>query len=375
MQHLDEGLIHAWLDNALSSEEAARVAAHAEGCSECAAAIAEARGMIAGASRIVSALDTARGGVAPVSSSKPARSLWRRLYLTPTRAAIAATVLVALGSVFTLRHRPVPAVPPAAKLIDSPPVVRQSAPHVAAPRAADSARSPKPMAAPAVRPVQEVREPASTPPKVGQKREALSTGAPAPPAATNAMDAAVDSAKTGSSAAKLAQSELRNVPAGAAGAATPPTGARDQTAARAMPIAPTAQSAKSAAMGAPASTRFESTVLTVPDGAIGCYTIRPMVGDTTTWVRALPEQFALDPAIESGSERARGNVRVPSSAGRLDSVIEGSNWQQTGPNRITVVFEAQQTVRLQVAANGATAEASSGGVTRGVAVARSSCPR
>src|ERR1700704_6527902 len=65
MQHPDEGTIHSWLDGALSADEAARVEAHVKDCPECAAAVAEARGFIAGASRILTALDNAPRGVIP----------------------------------------------------------------------------------------------------------------------------------------------------------------------------------------------------------------------------------------------------------------------------------------------------------------------
>ena len=57
MQHLDEGTIHAWLDGALSADEAARAEAHVASCSACADAVAEARGLIAASSRILTALD------------------------------------------------------------------------------------------------------------------------------------------------------------------------------------------------------------------------------------------------------------------------------------------------------------------------------
>src|SRR5262245_42294969 len=107
MQHLEEGTIHAWLDGALDEEEAGLVARHVAECTSCAAMVAAARGLIAGASRIVSALDIVRGGVIPPSGSggQPRdqvaprrRSLWTTLHFTPARAAIAATVLVAVGS-------------------------------------------------------------------------------------------------------------------------------------------------------------------------------------------------------------------------------------------------------------------------------------
>ena len=86
MQHLDEGTIHSWLDGALSAEEAARVEAHVKECPQCAAAVAEARGFIAGASRILTALDNAPRGVIPVAAPKKRFDplVWR----------VAATVLV-----------------------------------------------------------------------------------------------------------------------------------------------------------------------------------------------------------------------------------------------------------------------------------------
>jgi hypothetical protein len=117
--HLDEGTIHAWLDDALPPAEAARIAEHVRGCAECSARVAEARGLIAGASRIVGALDDVPGGSRPAWSQEPVAggapvqaavaaparaedaSLWRRLRVTPTRAAIAATLIVAVGITLT----------------------------------------------------------------------------------------------------------------------------------------------------------------------------------------------------------------------------------------------------------------------------------
>ncbi len=75
MEHVDEGTIHAWLDGALAADEGARIAAHIAGCASCAAAVAEARGLIAASSRILSALDDVPGGVIPrrgVDAAAPA---------------------------------------------------------------------------------------------------------------------------------------------------------------------------------------------------------------------------------------------------------------------------------------------------------------
>jgi len=114
MQHLDEGTIHAWLDGALDAEESARVEQHARECKDCAAAIAEARGLVAGASRILAALDDVPAGVTPRGAAggggsamgDRSRSLWGRLHLSPLRAAAAALVFLAAGSVLVARSRP-----------------------------------------------------------------------------------------------------------------------------------------------------------------------------------------------------------------------------------------------------------------------------
>jgi len=109
MQHPDEGTIHAWLDGALGSAEAGEVEAHVAGCARCAAAVTEARGLLAASSRILSALDSVPGGVLPaaepVAEEDPrvvpiARaSRWR----SPGWRAAAAIVLV--GSVSWLATR------------------------------------------------------------------------------------------------------------------------------------------------------------------------------------------------------------------------------------------------------------------------------
>ena len=111
--HLDEGTIHAWLDGALDADEAARVEQHAAECAECAAAVAEARGLVAGASRILTALDGVPGGVVPKTATsggavgaRRTRSLWTSLHLTPARAAAAAVIVLAAGTALVVRNAP-----------------------------------------------------------------------------------------------------------------------------------------------------------------------------------------------------------------------------------------------------------------------------
>lgn len=112
-EHLDEGTIHAWLDGALDPAAASAVAAHVESCTSCAERVAEARGLIAGASRVVGALDEAPAAPSPAWGSGSAAagrapgtpsSAWRRMRLTPARAAIAATLLVAAGVTLTYQR-------------------------------------------------------------------------------------------------------------------------------------------------------------------------------------------------------------------------------------------------------------------------------
>lgn len=98
MQHPDEGTIHSWLDGALSADETVRLEAHVKECPQCAAAVAEVRGFIAGASRILTALDNAPRGVVPVAAPKKRVDplVWR----------VAATVLVvAAGTLVVARNR------------------------------------------------------------------------------------------------------------------------------------------------------------------------------------------------------------------------------------------------------------------------------
>jgi anti-sigma factor RsiW len=109
MQHPDEGTIHAWLDGALSGDEAQAFEAHVAECAGCAAAVTEARGLLAASSRILSALDSVPGGVLPAAEPETGTddrvipigrsSLWR----SPGLRAAAAIVLV--GSVSWLATR------------------------------------------------------------------------------------------------------------------------------------------------------------------------------------------------------------------------------------------------------------------------------
>ncbi len=102
MQHPDEGTIHTWLDGELTPAGAAELETHIAECSECAAAVAEARGFIAGSSRIVSALDIVPGDVIPVEAPLALRRK-QSWYNTAQFRAAAAVLFVAGASVILLR--------------------------------------------------------------------------------------------------------------------------------------------------------------------------------------------------------------------------------------------------------------------------------
>jgi len=163
MQHPDEGTIHAWLDGALSAGEASALEAHVAGCDQCAAAVTEARGLLAASSRILSALDSVPGGVLPATApraeiddrvipiARPSR--WR----SPGWRAAAAIVLV--GSVSWLATRSTPrevdgnvaAPTEASKVATSAGASQQSMPFAADSTAQIEQQSARPSAPQAVR--------------------------------------------------------------------------------------------------------------------------------------------------------------------------------------------------------------------------------
>ena len=105
MQHLDEGTIHAWLDGALSADESAAIEVHIAECGACAELVAEARGLIAGSSRILTALDHVPRGVipggapaAPIPASRAESRPVRRWASRPALRAAAAVLFLAGAS-------------------------------------------------------------------------------------------------------------------------------------------------------------------------------------------------------------------------------------------------------------------------------------
>ena len=99
MQHPDEGTIHAWIDGELSPDDSTAREAHLAECAECSALAAEARGLVAASSRIVSALDIIPGDVIPKAA--PRSRAW---YASTQLRAAAAVVIVASASLLVARN-------------------------------------------------------------------------------------------------------------------------------------------------------------------------------------------------------------------------------------------------------------------------------
>ena len=342
MQHLDEGTIHAWLDGALPAEESAGVERHVAQCKECASLVAEARGMIAGASRIVSALDVVPGGVIPKSSQAKASStsLWRALRFTPSRAALAATLVLAVSAVLARRHATldtmVPTIPPVAAPIPSAASAAAPVNEVRRePQPAElqaSAKTDKPT--PARKAVADARtqKPDSTPvlakatradtadTKVALERQVVA-GAPAAPAvvAPPSANAALGGAAANATRAldKVASDSTRALERARR---IDSTSAQRAAMARDFSRAEAARPVRAAAPGfAPQGN----------EAFVGCYEL----GDIASKDKSLPARFALD--IVRADPRANF-VRAVAFDGGADSVIAGASWQNLGPSMIAV---------------------------------------
>lgn len=104
-EHLDEGIIHAWLDGALSPDESTRIESLAAVCDECGARVAEARGLIAASSRILSSLDAGPGGVIPginagndqLAALRARRQAGSRRWWLDRRVVVAASLVLVAG--------------------------------------------------------------------------------------------------------------------------------------------------------------------------------------------------------------------------------------------------------------------------------------
>jgi hypothetical protein len=235
MQHLDEGTIHAWLDGQLPRDEALEVEAHVAECRQCADAVAEARGLIAASSRILTALDGVPREVVPTRRSFPAEveaaaadavadafvpleaavGRAHRRWFNGASLAAAAAIVVAIGTVTVMKR--------SAKDMASLASERASPASTTSGPMSDSARSvvaaPAPPAAPAAAPsatkslgdargVAAERQVAGAPSNARDERKASNEVA---------FRAASDSTSTGARVAAVKEGESRALNSAQAG--------------------------------------------------------------------------------------------------------------------------------------------------------------
>lgn len=340
MWHPDEGTIHAWIEEQLPADEAGRVSAHVEKCDECQTAVREARGVIAGASRVVGLLDdsvgagTAKGrhATAPHNGATERRDTTaphngateRRGTTAPHNGdsrrrawmAVAATVVIAVGSMFVVRGRPgvetarerlfdqtkkpvVEAAPAAGRAGRAGPAT-SNAPTVARPKVDSGAkasaanRGSTAEVAHAQPGLGEVRV---IPPAPVQPSLSAAVAAPSPPpAALGGAAAGAPRQSSMKAAAEIQETRAQNIPTVRA-----PAGA-------ARAFAPTQQRALDV-MG--------------PASFAGCYQLTPTVESQNAKFTMLPRQFALSTiAIDSVSVPKRVVSRVV--GGRLVEIPEFS---------------------------------------------------
>jgi hypothetical protein len=320
--HLDEGTIHAWLDGALDAEEASRVERHAAECAACAAAVAEARGLVAGASRILTALDGVPAGVVPRTttagggpSARRSRSLWTTLHLTPARAAAAAVVVLAAGTALVFHNAP-NATRSAIKLAEYPAesavTMQPAAPPIVPHTALDTAAASRTVAAP----IREARPAAQQSPAAALGR---STGA-----RTQAVVGGVAAEKAKSRNADelaVADSMRRDLRAASATAASKPSpvassAVADNATRRAAAGAAGAQPRAVAAPPLVANQAFG--VAKAPSDArssAGCYAV------TADSALLLPRQLSLDSTLAAEksvvSQRSRASAADAAAQARF----------------------------------------------------------
>ena len=334
--HPDEGTIHAWLDGELPAAQSAALEAHLAGCVACAATVAEARGVIAGASRVVRALDAERS--APAAGAAPRwgaggamlpQGAPRRFRVTPARAAIAATVLVVVGLTLA-RGRAAQdgaLIPPPAEMR-----VAASSPRSAATPAA--ARDPLLDSAIA----RNVAK--AMPPRTLERTPGLDVPAAPPIPASAAQLAATDAAPSARVAeGRMARAAARDSAPVVADAAAAGVSARVAGA----PVAPAAPAAPAAP---PRCLRLESPVegavfgplvlpVTVALEGIGTGAIRGFGADSATlansnsgWRRQQGDTLVL-----SVGTRPRGaTARLSDGGDRLAGTLRGGRWSAGAPS-------------------------------------------
>ena len=291
MQHPDEGTIHAWLDGALGSDDARAFETHVDGCPACAAAVSEARGLLAASSRILAALDAVPGGVlpaaAPVADPGPraivsrGSSPWR----SPGLRAAAAIVLV--GSVSWLATRSTQKDMPTASRSETAATAATIAEQATAPVVVQQRAAPD-------RETGSVQAPAD-----------VARSAPRPEVATPAPPSNAAPSNAAQSNAALSNAALSNAaPSNAAPLRRPavPNG-------EAMPAAPAAPTAAAASAGAAATGAIADAAKIASGAALGerrAAAPRVMLQSTARMAREDAAQLVQLPFTDTDVQRLAG---------------------------------------------------------------------
>ena len=390
MLHPDEGTIHAWLDDQLAPEERAKLEQHFDQCEQCAVLVVEARGLVAGAGRIVGALDGVRSGVVPPTKrlGAPSKSLWRALRLTPIRAAIAATLLLATATVFTVRQddrtrntvsrtvaTPASAAPPATVTATVPaPLPAPLAAPLAGPPAGIA---PSPTAAVSQRAVPELAAKRndqalaldSAPPASEKTRANTVAQVPAAPRDSSPATATVASGMAASRSAladTVAVAGRRDMAANA----RQPVHA-DSIAMRAAKAAPVPQpAAQRRFAGAISQIVATGMVQTTDARAFGCYRLN---------VDSLRDRFTTFRQFGLSAPNGVNVVHALGSSGRPDSVIAGAVWRPLDRDSVAVSTPRSSPPAILVFALGeegrnAPGRLTANGETTPVQVLRTRCP-
>ena len=315
MQHLDEGTIHAWIDGALPADEAARVEAHAASCAKCGALVAEARGLVAASSRIVSALDVAPSGALPAFG----RRAPRRWSVTTVGSAIAATLIIAAGTVMSLKSR-VDAPERIAAVVDTQTATPPAIPSQANPSQANPAQ---------MSPVQSI--PAQTTPAQTTHRSGVAGGVASAPVAPTQRSAVAPTQQ------RVAVATPRTLPEPMIGAGIPsaPRAVAQPDSVRRVAIVPQADSLRMAPVS-PMMGKMAG-VASAPVNAAGGVARRSMTrsaGDRTSAV----DRSAVDRTVTS--ERALAPMADMALASAFAGCYELNESTDVLPARFALRSEA-----------------------------------
>jgi anti-sigma factor RsiW len=316
MLHLDEGTVHAWLDGELPPDAAESAARHVATCAECQTLVAEARGLMAGASRIVSALDAGPAGVIPPAQRGPSsrRRPWSRFMLTPMRMSIAATIIVAVGVTITAR-RVAENSAVRGRMIDSR--INTATKSAAAPSTDSVSASVVGL------PTGKLEAPARTPPPIASANAGMSSPKPAASPAPQLTEAAALAQK----AVSADKRAVTNLPRQAAAAPAlsepaPPAArldsvrAKDEMAKVAVDSMSTAQTVERrfAAAGAGQLRGIATNQRDAePTSVVVLRECYRLAVDSTDWRGVLPAGFALD--LASSTLRTAGRVAGAGAGG------------------------------------------------------------